>query len=237
MSIRMENIDRRPLYLQVADQIVDLIKAEGMEPGDELPSEHALSDMAGVSRPVVRGALSHLAGAGLIKIANGKRARVGELDPDVLASSFAYGLATSQITIAKILEVRQGVEVAAARFAAERRTEADIRKLERLCADMEAAISDVDRFVDLDFAFHLAIAEATDNALYVYIVQPLRLTIKDSIAVGRLRQSSRADLERIQDCHRAIQKAIADGDSDAAARAMTRHFEIAARAIDDGGRD
>ncbi|WP_380054022.1 FadR/GntR family transcriptional regulator [Falsihalocynthiibacter sp. SS001] len=227
----MSDIDRRPMYLQVAERIIDHIKDERMAPGAEIPSEAELCEMAGVSRPVIRSALGYLAGGGIIKISNGRRARVGELDPDFLASSFSYGLATEQITIPKILEVRQDIELSAARLAAERRTDEQAARLEELCEEMEQSICDVDRFVELDFAFHLTIAEATDNSLYDYVIRPMRQTIIESISEGRLSQSAGDDLLRIQDCHRAIAQAIREKDPDAAMAAMTRHFKTALAAM------
>lgn len=228
----MNEIDRRPLYLQVAERIVDFIKEERLAPGAEIPSEAALCEMAGVSRPVIRSALGYLAGGGLIKISNGWRARVGELDSDFLASSFSYGLATNQFTISKLLELRQDIELSAARFAAERRTEEQAARLEDLCEEMETAITDVERFVELDFAFHLTVAEATDNSLFDYVIRPMRQAITESISEGLLLQRTGDDFARIQECHRAIAKAIRAQDAGAATVAMARHFETALSALE-----
>ncbi|MER8778913.1 FCD domain-containing protein [Mesorhizobium sp. M0977] len=54
--------------------------------------------------------------------------------------------------------------------------------------EMEAVGVESLKIVELDFQFHLAIAQATANPLYIYIVKPLRETIKKSIEIGRLRQ-------------------------------------------------
>lgn len=204
-----------------------------MHPGDELPSEAELCELTGVSRVVVRSALSQLAGRSIVNISSGRRARVGSLDPGVLTTLVQHGLATSQITVAKVLEVRRGVEVGASRLAAERRTDEQSRELAELCRRMEAAIEDGDEFVDLDVQFHLKIAEASDNALYVYIVKPLREVIKQSIEHGRLRQTSKREIRQIIDHHWTIQRAIEAQDSEATVEAMRAHLDVAMKAISD----
>lgn len=234
MSQTLQDLDRRPLHARVAESIENLISSNDMRPGDQLPSEAQLCEMTGVSRVVVRSALSQLAGRGIIKISSGKRARVGILDPNVFATLVQHGVATDQISVQKVLEVRQGVEVAASRLAALRITDEQVANLSKICDEMEAAIDDVEEFVELDYAFHLAIAEATANELYTYIIQPLRRTIKDSIETGRLQQNSQDDLRQIQTRHRQIEQAIIQRDPDAAETAMKRHFEVAARAIEEG---
>ncbi|SFL41018.1 FadR/GntR family transcriptional regulator [Shimia haliotis] len=226
-----EALDRRPLYARVADGILKMVSDQGLRPGDELPSEADLCSRADVSRVVVRGALAHLAGAGHIMISNGRKAQVKEINPDVLTNTFSHGLATSQFSVSKVLEVRQGIETSTAALAAENRTEAQADQLISLCDQMEREVGAPQAFADLDYRFHLAIAEATGNPLYVYIVKPLREIIKHSITVGRLAQSSDADQTRILRDHRAIQSAIFRGDSKAAAEAMQAHFSAAGLAL------
>ena len=92
MTEIFESLDRRPLYTRVADSILTLIAKEGLRPGNDLPSEAELGKRAGVSRVVVRGALAHLAGAGHIKISNGRKAQVNAINPDTLANTFNHGL-------------------------------------------------------------------------------------------------------------------------------------------------
>ncbi|MDP2519793.1 FadR/GntR family transcriptional regulator [Shimia thalassica] len=231
MTDEFENLDRRPLYARVADSISAMIADTGLRPGDDLPSEADLCARAGVSRVVVRGALAHLAGAGHIKLSNGRKAQVIAMNPDVLENTFSHGLATSQFSVNKVLEVRRGVETSTAALAAENRSDAQVAQLLSLCELMEQAVGDPDAFAELDYRFHLCIAEATDNPLYVYIVKPLREIMKHSITVGRLAQSSEREQNRIVEDHRIIQRAIANGDARGAADAMEVHFSSASDAL------
>lgn len=231
MTEDFENLDRRPLYTRVADSILAMIADTDLRPGDDLPSEAALCTRAGVSRVVVRGALAHLAGAGHIKISNGRKARVNAINPDILAGTVKHGLATSQFSVSNVLEVRKGIETTMAALAAQNRTEPQITKLQDLCMRMEQAIGDPELFAELDYLFHLCIAEATGNPLYLYIVKPLREIIMQSITVGRLAQPAEGEQNRILRDHRIILDAIAQGRAEAATKAMQDHFSAASQAV------
>ncbi len=231
MPSELDNLDRRPLYARVAEGITTMILDEGLKPGDDLPSEAALCARTGVSRVVVRGALAQLAGAGLIKLSNGRRPRVTSMNAAVLTASLSQGLATAQFSVSQALDVRNGIETSTAALAAENRSSEDIARLAQLCDQMEQAKDSAETFADLDFRFHLAIAEATGNPLYSYIVQSLREIIKTSVIAGRLAQSTSQEKRRILEDHRAIQSAIATGSAQAAAQAMQSHFNAAHTAL------
>lgn len=231
MAHDLDTLDRRPLYTQVAEGIAAMIKDKGLSPGDNLPSEAALCAQAGVSRVVVRGALAQLAGAGLIKISNGRRAQVMSLDAAVLTASLSQGLATAQFSVSQALEVRNGIEASTAALAAANRSEADVVRLHALCEQMAQAADHPEDFAELDYRFHLAVAEATGNPLYAYIVSSLREVIKTSVAAGRLAQPSPRDRARILSDHQRIQQAIAAGAAQDAAQAMRDHFSAANAAL------
>ena len=59
-SVELESVKRNTLPKQVVDSIVQLLISGQLKPGDKLPSEMELIDMLGVSRPVLREALSSL---------------------------------------------------------------------------------------------------------------------------------------------------------------------------------
>lgn len=231
MPTPLDSLDRRPLYAQVAQGIAAMIKDTGLMPGDDLPSEAELCERASVSRVVVRGALAQLAGAGLIKISNGRRAQVMSLDANVLTASLSQGLATAQFSVVHALEVRNAIEASTAALAAQNRSDADCARLEALCDQMQAVMDEVDRFAELDYQFHFVVAEATGNPLYTYIVQSLRDVIKSSVSAGRLAQPTLQDQHRILADHRRIQQAIANGDPAAATIAMQDHFTSANTAL------
>jgi DNA-binding FadR family transcriptional regulator len=83
--MKLQAVSNRKLYIQIADQIRDLIESGAAEPGRQLPSERDLAQDLGVSRPTVREALIALEVAGLIDIRVGVgafvRGRNGGVEP------------------------------------------------------------------------------------------------------------------------------------------------------------
>jgi GntR family transcriptional repressor for pyruvate dehydrogenase complex len=69
-------IQRRKLYEDVADMLLEDIRNGVYEVGQKLRSEHALMEEFGVGRPAVREALAKLARMGVIEIRPGMRARI-----------------------------------------------------------------------------------------------------------------------------------------------------------------
>lgn len=67
-----------PLWVQVKAAIADMISAEGLNPGDKLPSEAEFCNIYGVSRIVVRQAMSRLVSEGLIYRQQGRGAFVSQ---------------------------------------------------------------------------------------------------------------------------------------------------------------
>ena len=76
------------------------IRANGLEPGDVLPSENAFALELGVSRAVVREAFRSMAALRLIDIGNGRRARVSTVDAGALALLLDHVVHTDQINSA-----------------------------------------------------------------------------------------------------------------------------------------
>src|ERR1041384_7280818 len=94
------------LVEHVVEALQAHIRAEGLAPGDELPSETAFASELNVSRAVVREAFRSLAALKLIDIGNGRRARVSTMDKSVLAVVLDPVVQTNQITAQQILDVR-----------------------------------------------------------------------------------------------------------------------------------
>ena len=66
--MKLQAVSNKKLYIQIADQIRELISSGAIQPGQQLPSERDLALDLGVSRPTVREALIALEVAGLAEI-------------------------------------------------------------------------------------------------------------------------------------------------------------------------
>jgi GntR family transcriptional regulator len=72
LEARVDRSDARPLHVQIRDILHQQIKDRILVPGDTLPTEEELQQRFGVSRSVVRQALSSLADLGLIHRQRGR---------------------------------------------------------------------------------------------------------------------------------------------------------------------
>lgn len=201
------------------------IREAEMRVGDVLPGEAVFAEQLGVSRAVMREAFGALAALRLIDVANGRRARVGALDGSVIAASLDHAISTAQIRVSDVWDVRRTIEMRTAGLAAQNATP---RQAARIVALAEAMFSDNEPHAsttDEDIEFHLAIAEASGNALFHQIVQSFVPLMR--VAVPKAWHTRRTVEERadILDRHRKLAQAIADGDSAEARRWMGLHFD------------
>jgi DNA-binding FadR family transcriptional regulator len=223
---------RRP---KLADRLVEEIRAKigsgALRPGARLPTEQQLTEEHGVSRTVVREAVTRLAADGLVTARQGAGVFVNER-PETLLDALLAEVTGKVSMVLNVLEVRMAIEIEAAALAAQRRT-----------ASQEADIMDAFSVFDdqlnrgeptgmADFGFHRAIAAATSNPFYVEILDVLgRRTIPrdlvTTVSAGLLQSSDYQ--QRLQVEHRDIMNAIIDGDATSARDAMRRHLSASQR--------
>ncbi len=231
MSFTPPELFHKTLVEQVTDAIMKMIEAEGLKPGDKLPSTAALTEIFGVSRPVVREGLKMLEGRGVIEITGGRTAVIRPVSGEVLHSFFERVVTFEREKVREILEVRYGIEMQCARLAARRRTPEQAKALQKLVAEMAKYLQDADTYAELDVQFHLLLAEATHNSLLYHLVHSIRDVLRDVIREGLDHRLSENELHLVQVAHERIVSKIVEGDSDGATQAMAFHFDDALRAI------
>ena len=84
----MKTMGRDTLADRVAEGLLSSVMRGSFRTGHQLPSEADIAFDFGVSRSVVREAISHLRAMGVIEVSNGKKAVVKLLDPVPLARFF-----------------------------------------------------------------------------------------------------------------------------------------------------
>jgi GntR family transcriptional regulator, transcriptional repressor for pyruvate dehydrogenase complex len=210
------------LYQEIVDQIQQQILSGALKPGDQIPAERDLAERFGVSRTAVREAIKSLTEKGLIEVFVGRGTFVANLSPDRVVESMTMLLRNERDNVANLQEARELLEVPTARLAAERRTDAHIARLRAISAELEQERSLSPRLIDGDTEFHVEVARATGNPVLVLLSQ----TIVELLRAERLGLDDFDDaLPTAFASHRAIVDAIADGDGDRAARAMSDHLE------------
>ncbi len=207
----------------VSGRLRERILGGALKAGDKLPSEARLTEAFGVSRTVVREAIAALRADGLVEPRQG--AGVFVLAPR--AALPFQGVVSSKISsIIEMLELRVAVEGEAAALAAQRRSPAQDEAIREAFDALEQAVAQGRSTMRADFAFHQAVAEATNNPRFCEFLTLMgaraipRSTLQDegAEAVGR------DYLAQIQREHRAIAEAISARDEEGARAAMRAHL-------------
>jgi GntR family transcriptional regulator, transcriptional repressor for pyruvate dehydrogenase complex len=217
---------RHTLAQGVVEQITASINSGALKPGDKMPTESAIMEQHGVSRTVVREAISHLQAAGLVQTRHGIGTFVLEKPRNNSLGIDAESIVTVRDVLA-ILELRISMETETAGLAASRRSEAQVAELEQALGDMRQAMEQGRASVEADRRFHLAIAKATGNRYFVDILGQLGQAIipRARVDTAHLTQDRPADyLERVHREHEDIFRAIQRQDPDAARAAMRTHL-------------
>src|SRR5689334_10731450 len=97
-----EKADKVSLSARTTRLIYEHIRRNGLTKGDNLPSEMELSKLLEVSRNVVRESLKGLEAIGVVDGGNGRRAKVGAIDPGALGILIDYSIMTRQVTIQQV---------------------------------------------------------------------------------------------------------------------------------------
>jgi GntR family transcriptional repressor for pyruvate dehydrogenase complex len=224
--------------VRLADRVAALLSEEiesgRLAEGDKLPTEVELVKQLGVSRTVVREAVSRLRNAGLVEPRQGlgvfvmpRRIRPLDLEADAETPD-------TKSKVLQIVEVRRAMEGEAAYLAAARATLGDCARMREALTAIDAAVAAGGDGVDEDLAFHRSIAESTGNAVMVSTVRYLGEVLRSGIRVTRANEARRADfIEAVRHEHHAILAAIEARDAKAARAAARRHMKHAASRLQD----
>lgn len=216
---------------QVADIIARQIGDGLYVPGAKLPPESHLSELFGVSRSVVREAVSRLKNEGLLDSRQGKGVIV--LDPAVRTSFRMERIdRLSQPDIAQFYEMRAVIESETAALAARRRNLKDIKRLRTCLSLMGQAVKAGTDGTPPDLEFHCIIAEMSGNKYLKDLMDYLNGKAGAVIRTARDHSSRNAALPAVvQQEHEEIFQALAAGDADAARTNSRRHLYNAAKRL------
>lgn len=219
----------RNLVEQLSQRLGERILEGSYRPNQFLPDEDSLSAEFSVSRTVVREAVRLLVAKGMLEVRPRTGTRVLEsqrwqlLDRDVL--QWHQSIEVDGSRLAQLMELRQSVEPDAARYAATRRTEADIAAIRDALVLMEATSHRNREYVVADARFHTAVLRAAHNqyldALESAIFAGLLLSI-------RVTNPNPEQNERSLPLHAEIADAVVSGDPQRSYEAMKTHLADAA---------
>ena len=208
---------------QLSSAMTARIASGDLAPGSRLPTEQELSSEFGVSRTVVREAISRLKSEGLVETRQGSGAFVAQSKLGIPFRIDPVSVDSLEATV-EILELRLAVESEAAALAAERASAGQLAAIRGALDAVRAAFERGDDGVEEDLVFHRAIAEATNNSRYVDLTEFLERYVRHQIQItgGRAARASR--MGETQSEHQQIFEAIAARDGDAARAKARTHF-------------
>jgi GntR family transcriptional repressor for pyruvate dehydrogenase complex len=215
----------RRLAKELVDALAEQIRNGHLRSGDKLPTESEIMMEHGVSRTVVREAISGLQSAGFVETKHG----IGTFVLDV-ATGLEFRIEASSILtvvdILAMLELRISLESEAAALAAARRTPEQLERLRGLLDEFQTRLADGGDTVEPDFGFHLAIAEATGNRYFPEVLARFgtRTIPRTRVSMVQSAGGTAAYLGVLSHEHEHIYDAILRGDPESASMFMRTHL-------------
>ncbi|WP_099865839.1 FadR/GntR family transcriptional regulator [Pararhizobium haloflavum] len=227
MAAPQQDKPRISLTATLVRRLRDDIESGRYAAGEKLPTEPEMIRQHGVSRTVVREAIAALRADGLVESRHGVGVFVLQAQPAPSGLDLLTQVSDKISDIIEELELRAGVEIEAAGLAAQRSSPAQEAEIQA-CVDAFAADMEAGRATDeADFAFHMAVARATNNARFEAFLAHLgRRTIprvKFRSALGGVDPLPNRDHELNAE-HARVADAIFARDAEAARDAMRQHL-------------
>lgn len=209
----------------------ELIVGGTYPPKTRLPSEGDMAQRFGVSRTVMREAVSRLKAEGLVESRQGSGVFVSEAG---LGRPFRIepSVVDSVQEVLQVAELRRGMEAECAALAAERATKDQIAEIGACLAGIDADVASGGDGVAADLEFHRSIARATGNPHFLALWDYLGQFLKGTIKLTRTWEAQRDETkQQVLDEHRAVYDAIVRRDANAARDAARRHMEMSSQRI------
>lgn len=222
----------------IVEQLETMILEGTLNPGARLPPERTLAEQFGVSRPSLREAVQRLAAKGLLISRQGG----GHYVTENLGASFSDPLIEllEQHPEARrdLLEFRRTLESDCAYYAAQRATEADRARLTQTHEALQACYADdsgrnVEAEGEADAHFHLAIAEASHNAVLLHTVRNLFRMLQRSMVtnIDGMNASEIENRDGLRQQHRLLFNAIMEGRAEDARSLAGTHIQYVQRVL------
>lgn len=223
---RMPRFERLKLRDQVVDALIEMIEEQGLRPGDAFPSERALVDQFGVSRTVIREAMSALEVRGILGIDQGKRPRVASNSGSALRDELRLIARVEPAALWDLFDVRKMFEVEVAALSAARHDPDAIASMQGAVRRMREHLSEPEGYVDADVDFHNALLVGSGNRVLERLMRPVtELMLTSRMITAYKRRPTRAALVE----HEAILAAVERADAKAAREAMRAHLAATER--------
>lgn len=218
------------LNSRIRGEILRVVTARRLSPGERLPAERELAAALQVSRPSVREAVRSLEAEGVLVVRHGQGVFLSEADA---RKPMRTAMEEFGHSLVEMFALREVLEVPAARWAAERRDEQSLSAIQEAYDILEAAAErdslDFNELQSLDSAFHQQIVRASGNRL----LHQTHAVLHDLMSTGMrttLEVEGRLEQSRIE--HQRILEALLAGEPATAGEAAQLHVRGARDAAD-----
>jgi GntR family transcriptional repressor for pyruvate dehydrogenase complex len=212
----------------VARRLERAIQRGEFASGTRMPSERALAARWSMSRPIVREGIAMLVAKGVLSRRHGSGTYVNDAEAHMSVEVWRDLALRHDNLQADLIEFRHMLERRAAELAAVRHDASDRRRLEAAGAAVDAAWESTDRQQQLlsDAAFHHAIADATHNPVFAYLMRSLHQILLEHMRLTHAGSRLQSAITRdVQQQHRRLLQAILAGEPEAAADAASDHLD------------
>lgn len=226
-----DQIRQRRLSDDIVERLEGMILEGTLKAGERLPAERALAEQFGVSRPSLREAIQKLTAKGLLISRQGGGNYVVESLGSTFSDPLLNLLENNTDAQRDLLEFRHTLEASCAYYAALRATAVDRERLTQAFEELQDCYSrsdDVSRIEEgaADAKFHLAIAEASHNAVLLHTIRGLFDLLKRNVVtnIGGMYKQRTETRDMLISQHRDLYLAIIEGRAEEAREVSSRHI-------------
>lgn len=219
----LDKVERITVDRVVADSLKKWIIEKDLKPGTKLPSEQQLSEELGVARHTLREGIKLLTQLGIVFSRVGSGIYIGDVSFENVSEYLLYLMQRQYISCQDIYRVRYSLECSVAHDAALNIDDAQIAVLNDRIAQLDACLfdSNFESYVLQDIAFHIDLAVATRNHLFIGLIQALQ-----KVYFEHMTTFSATTITNSQQQHRAIAAAVSSHNPDLAEELMKCHMKF-----------
>jgi GntR family transcriptional repressor for pyruvate dehydrogenase complex len=235
-----DRVRQRRLSDDIVERLEGMILEGTLRAGERLPAERALAEQFGVSRPSLREAIQKLVAKGMLMSRQGGGNYVVESLGSTFSDPLMQLLESNPESQRDLLEFRHTLEASCAFYAAKRATELDRERLKvafEALLDCYAREDNVTRAEEgaADATFHLAIAEASHNAVLLHTIRGLFDLLKRNVVIniGGMYEQRSETRDMLISQHRELYQAIIEGRAEDAREISSRHILYVQEVLDE----
>lgn len=218
----LQKIDTASLVDRVEKRIIEFLTEKNLRVGDSIPKELELSTVLGVSRTVIREALSRLRTIGLLESKKKKGSVITSPDIVSIISKSMDPRLLDNGTLKEIFEMRLSLEIGMADFLVARVTDQDIKELREIVANDPPRSAKTLFLVEEEIQFHGKLYEITQNETLKKF-QKLLLPVFNYVHFSGLLKRPMTNKKYAS--HKELVDVLESRDAEAFRNAMRNHLE------------